>query len=94
MSQYMPPKDPADVELYGADFTLWLARVEDDELATTEWSVAPDGVTAVDLGFVGPIATVKLSGGTADSLYDVLCHATSTSGREKDWTLKVPVRQQ
>jgi hypothetical protein len=91
--EYMPRKDPEDVELYSADFTDWLALVPDDELDTTTWT-PQDGITAEDRGFVGPIATVEVSGGTVNVTYDVLCHAVSTSGREKDWTLRIPVKQQ
>lgn len=72
-------KDPSARLEYSWDWTLWLADVSDTISSATV--TVPDGLTAVgspvvDDGFV----TQRVSGGTVDGAYRMVCQITTTGG--------------
>lgn len=83
-------KDPQDKLDYKIDAATWLGT---DTLSVVAWTV-PTGITQVSASNTTTVATIWLSGGTAGTSYEVLCHITTAAGREKDWTLGFELVQQ
>lgn len=89
-------KDPQAKLDYTADWSAWLAMVNDTITAST-WSVPP-GLTmesspAPSISTDGKKTTVWLSGGTPGEDYPVVNHITTAAGRADDRTLNISVRQ-
>ena len=84
----MPAKDPSAILDYGWNWSEWLAG---DTLTNHAISVTT-GITVADSSRSSTAVTVRLSGGTAGSDYEVTCHVTTSSGEEDDRTFIVPVR--
>ncbi|MEN6533105.1 MAG: hypothetical protein ABFD89_05540 [Bryobacteraceae bacterium] len=82
-------KDPHAVLDYSVDWTRWLA---DDEIATSEWIVAP-GITKASETNSLTKATVWLSGGEAGQSYSVTNRITTTGGRTEDRSLMIRVEE-
>ena len=75
-------KDPDAALDYAID---WGAEyLGEDQLAASEWSVAPDepgGVTVDGSDFDTAISTVKAGGGSAGKIYRLVNRVTLASGR-------------
>ena len=77
----------------GSGSSDWLANGETIASYTV---TAETGLTKVSDSVTdsNTSVTVWLSGGTADTVYDVTCHIVTSAGREDDRTMKIVVRQQ
>lgn len=84
-------KDPAAVLDYTVDWDAddWLGS--DTITGTPEWTV-PSGITQASQSNTTTTATVWLSGGTANTDYDVACKITTTAGRTDERTIRIQVR--
>ena len=72
-------KDPAALLDYTWDWSEWLAEVADTISAATV--TLPAGLTAVGAPVVGASAvTQRVSGGTLDDAYTMVCQITTTGG--------------
>jgi hypothetical protein len=81
-------KDPSDVLDYTFDWTSFLATGE----TISSYTVTPDtGLTKDSDSQASGVITYWLSGGTADSLYNVVCKIVTSAGRtvERTATFKV-----
>lgn len=83
-------KDPEAVLDYSIDWSEWL--VDGDALSDSDWS-AEDGITIDNDTLVGNITTVWLSGGSVNKSYRVVCHITTTGGREDDRSIFVKMAE-
>lgn len=86
-----PTKDPDDTLDYAID---WVASLDQgDALVGVEW-IVPDGLTGGESGWLGEVAYVWLSGGTAGQSYRVTCRITTEAGRvlDRSGTLRVAER--
>lgn len=83
-------KDPDDSDDFVWD---WALRLDDGE------TVASAAVT-VDTGAVVSSAnddttvTARISGGAAGSYINARCRMTTSSGRQLDWTIAIPIAAQ
>lgn len=86
------PKDPAAVLDYTIDWDAddWLGS--DTITGTPVWTVAT-GLTKDSQSNTTTTATVWLSGGTANTDYDVACKITTAGGRTDERTIRIQVRQ-
>ena len=72
-------KDPAALLDYTWDWSEWLAEVADTISAATV--TLPAGLTAIGAHVVGASAvTQRVSGGTLDDAYTMVCQITTTGG--------------
>jgi hypothetical protein len=81
-------KDPSDVLDYTFDWTDFLATGE----TISSYTVTPDtGLTKDSDSQASGVITYWVSGGTADSLYNVVCKIVTSAGRtvERTATFKV-----
>ena len=86
---YWPEHDPDEVLDYSVD---WTGRIEADPIATSDWTISPDGsLTEDSSAFVGAVATVWLSGGVAGATYVLLNHITTEGGRTLDQSVTIKV---
>lgn len=83
-------KDPNAVLDYVFDWSGWLP--EGDQILTATVT-APTGLVVDSVITTTTKVTAWLSGGTAGSRYDVVCHITTADLRTEDRTLRVEVRQ-
>ena len=81
-------KSPDALLTYTIDWTAWLSGA--DTLDTVVWTV-PSGITSVLESNTGYKASIKLSGGTAGTVYDVKCKVTTVAGLQDARTLKFMV---
>lgn len=94
-------KDPDDVLDYKFDFkavtngtdgakTDWLGSAETISTAviTVDSGLTKDSDSITD---TNTSVTVWLSGGTIGTTYNVLCHITTSAGREWDQTIEVEI---
>ncbi len=87
---FLATKDPNAVLDYRIDWSDWLDVAE--TIDTSTWTV-PSGITKDSSAASSTVATVWLSGGTADTDYDCLNRIVTSAGRTDDRTLRVKVRQ-
>jgi hypothetical protein len=72
-------KDPAALLDYTWDWSEWLAEIADTISSATV--TLPAGLTAVGAPTVGASAvTQRVSGGTLDDAYTMVCQITTTGG--------------
>lgn len=72
-------KDPSALLEYTWDWALWLADVDDSISSATV--TVPDGLTADGAAIVGDVlVTQRVSGGTVDETYTLVCQITTTGG--------------
>lgn len=85
-------KDPQAVLDYKIDWSAWLASGE--TISTSTWTV-PSGITddSDSITDSNTSTTIWLSGGTADTDYDLINHIVTSEGREEDRTITIGVRQ-
>lgn len=89
-------KDPDEVKDFGLDWTDRLTE-GGDELASSEWSIlstvtVPPLVIQDGTQFTSQIATVWLTGGLAETDYELLNRVTTLGGRTYDQTVLLRVR--
>jgi len=82
-------KDPQAVLDYSIDWTDWLVS---DTISTSTWTV-PSGITKVSDSKTTVKTTIWLSGGTADTDYELINHIVTANSREDDRTITIRVRQ-
>lgn len=91
-------KDPSAVLDFGWDFSAWL---DDGETITAATVTVPAGLTKNADGIIASPKTsaaaagvmVWLSGGTVGERYAVVCHITTSAGRQDDRTIMVTIRE-
>jgi hypothetical protein len=83
-------KDPQAVLNFTIDWSAWLGA---DTIATSNF-VAGSGITKDSQSNNTTSATVKLSGGTDGSDYDVVNTITTAGGLTDERTIRIQVRQQ
>jgi hypothetical protein len=72
-------KDPSALLDYTWDWSAWLAEVADTISSATV--TVPAGLTAVGAPVVtGTVVTQRVSGGTVDSAYTLVCQITTVGG--------------
>lgn len=82
-------KDPSDVLDYTFDWTNVLATGE----TISSYTVTPDtGLTKDSDSQASGVITYWLSGGTADSLYNVVCKIVTSAGRTVERTATFTVK--
>jgi len=81
-----------------------VGKLQGATISSVTWTI-PDGITrladnksAVNIHGVlygaNTVCSIKLTGGTDQMNYDIICSVVMSDGREKDKTIRVPVRQQ
>lgn len=83
-----PAKDPDEILDYAIN---WSARLVDDTIATSTWTV-PDGIATTANTSTTTTTTIWLSGGTEGQRYRVLNRVTTTAGRTMDHTVTLPIK--
>lgn len=88
------PKDPDSEEVFGINWTAYLAEIADDEtIASSSWTV-PSGLTEESDSFTDTHANVKLSGGVVGATYRVTNRITTSGGTTDDESLIISVAEQ
>ncbi len=65
------------------DFSVdWSAHLASGETITSTNFVVPAGLTLVSQASTSTVATVRVSGGVAGTIYTVLCQVTTSSGEQ------------
>ena len=83
-------KDPNAVLDYQWDWSAWL---ETGETISTALVTVPTGLTLDSQVDTTTSVTAWLSGGTAGTGYAVLCHITTSAGREDDRQIIIRCRE-
>jgi hypothetical protein len=81
-------KDPDAVLDYAMDWTDWL---DDSETISSHTVTVDDGLTKDSDSESSGIVTIWLSGGTANTTYNVVVHITTSDSRTDDRTFRVMV---
>lgn len=86
------PKDPDDID----DFTWdWSSRLTTGETISTFTATVVDGAWAVSSSSISGETTIaRMSGGAAGSTCSVRGRITTSSGRQLDCTIYVPIAVQ
>lgn len=84
------PKDPDDSDDFVWDFTN---RLDDGETISSQ-AVTVDVGSVVSSSISGTTVIARISGGTAGGYINARCRMTSSTGRQLDWTLEIPVQAQ
>ena len=89
-------KDPQEIITYAVLWSSWLSPPGDPPTGDTisgapVWTV-PGGITKVGESNTTTKASIVLSGGTAGTDYDLLCHITTAQGAQGERTVTVQVR--
>lgn len=82
-------KDPDAILDYQIDWNDWL---QGDTIASSSYD-APAGITVEDDSFTAQTTTVRLSGGTHGTDYELINHIVTASGQEDERSLTIQVRQ-
>ena len=86
----MTIKDPQAILDYAVDWTGWLQSGE--TITDAEWAIPPGITQATPAPSVeGGRCVVWLSGGTAGTTYRVVCHVTTSMGRQDDRSHRIDV---
>lgn len=83
------PKDPSDTADY---WLLWDGFLADGETITTATVTAAAGLTNVEDDFTATAQRVRLSGGAADTRYDVTFAVVTSTGQQFEITKSLQVR--
>lgn len=85
-------KDPDDID----DLTWdWSARLASGETISTFAAVVASGdVTVSSTAISGTSTTARITGGTAGTRAEVRGRMTTSTGRQLDWTIGLPVAAQ
>lgn len=82
-------KDPSAVLDYQIDWETWL---DGDTISTSTWTV-PSGITQDSETETTTTATIWLSGGTAQTNYNVVNKIVTAAGRTDERTIRIMVRE-
>ena len=83
-------KDPAALLDYSWDWSSWLTEVDDTISSATV--AVPDGLTAVGSPVVGDATvTQRVSGGTVDDAYAMVCQITTAGGLIDERTIYLTI---
>lgn len=86
---YADTKDPDDID----DFSInWTNVLGSDTISAVSTSVVSGGVTLGTPSVSSATTTVRVSGGTDGTSAVVLFRITTSSGRQLDQTLTIPVQ--
>ncbi len=87
-STFYLSKDPQETLDYTMDWTKWLAPTETITACTVS---QPIGLTVSAPTLATPNVTVRISGGTTGQSYDVIWHATTSTGQQPERTLTLTI---
>ncbi len=102
MSLKWPDKDPDDTLDYSVDWERFLGT---DTISSVTWTIndssgtevsfsgTVNGLTNVSVSNTDTVATIFMSGGTANTTYTVFCQIVSVSGLVAKRTITLKVRQ-
>lgn len=89
-------KDPSAKLDYALNWTTYLTDPESGALADTissaTWTV-PAGLTKVSESNTTTTTTVRISGGTAGTSYEITCHIVLASGQEDERSIAIAVQE-
>lgn len=93
MSNRLFIKDPNAILDYSVDWSAWLisSTTSADTISTSTW-IVPSGITQTTNSHTNTVATVWLSGGSADSTYELTNRITTAGGRTDDRTILIKVQ--
>ena len=77
--------DPHDILDFSFDFTDWL---ESDTLSSITWSVSR-GIITGSIAQTQTVATIFVSNGVVNRVYEVHCQVTTTAGRTVNRSLEI-----
>lgn len=80
-------KDPSDEDFFTMD---WSALIGGATISTSVWSV-PTGLTQTATSNTTTTTTIKLSGGTADTIYSLPNTVTTSDGRTLQRSMNIKV---
>ena len=87
------PKDPDDIDAFTWGFGKELATGE--TISSYTFPGFPGDLTLVSDSDDGVDVTAMISGGSdTENGYDVTCRATTSAGRQLDFTLHIPIAEQ
>lgn len=90
MQTFADPKDPDDVDVFTFD---WRDVLDSGETISTFSAVAVTaGITVDSTAISGTETRARLSGGTANSTYEVRYRITTSAGRQLDETARIKVK--
>ena len=82
-------KDPDAILDYAFNWALWLGT---DVISTSTW-ILDTGLTKVSDTNTSTLATVWISGGTADATYNITNRITTAGGRTEDRSFSIRCQQ-
>jgi hypothetical protein len=86
-------KDPSALLDYSWDWSEWLAEV--GATISSAAVTVPDGLTADGAPTVGgTVVTQRVSGGTADAVYVMVCQITTDGGLIDERSIYLTIRNQ
>lgn len=83
-------KDPDDSDDFVWD---WADRLDTAETLSTQ-AVTVDAGSVVSSAIVGSTVVARISGGSDGSYINARCRITTSTGRQIDWTLQIPIKAQ
>lgn len=83
-------KDPDDSDDFVWD---WSERLDSGETISAQ-VVTVDTGTVVGSSIVGSTVIARISGGADGSYINATCRMTTSTGRQLDWTLQIPIKAQ
>lgn len=95
-STVCPPYQPTDEKDPDAidNFVFnWVVQLDGDTISTSSF-LLPDGLTSVTTSNTTTTATIRVSGGTASSIYRITNRVVTAASRTLDKTKYVLVREQ
>lgn len=84
------PKDPSGVNNYRINWATWLTSHGSDTIASSTWALTPTGLTSSSTNTT-TTATIKITGGTAGTDYDLTNTIVTAGGLTECRTVRVPV---
>lgn len=86
-------KQPADVQDFDIDYSVWLAGMNDTAPGPGGFTLAVDtGLTISASTLVAGVVKVWTSGGTSGQTYKVTCTLSTTGNRVKQSEIKIKVK--
>ena len=92
MSVAIRQKDPAGVNNFTLNWADYLTELGGLTISSSTWTV-PAGITQITAGNTATTATIRLSGGTHGSDYEIVNHVVLSDGQEDERSLTIQVRQ-
>lgn len=91
MATFYKEKDPSAALDYTFNWAQYLTGGATVASGGTTVTSTPSGLTISAPTVVSPNVTARISGGTAGTEYDVVCHAVLSTGETDDRTLRLIV---